>query len=67
MLYAFRIVFLFHTLKIYGGRRIYHYNKDDFNFDLYQVFKQHGYTKTWKQREVIIVKSFSFITYKIVI
>jgi len=25
----------------------------DFNFDLYQAFKQHGYTKTWKQREAV--------------
>ena len=23
----------------------------DFNFDLYQAFKQNGFTKTWKQRE----------------
>ena len=25
----------------------------DFNFDLYQAFKQHGYTKTWKQKEAV--------------
>ena len=24
---------------------------DDFNFDLYQAFKQRGYTEAWKQRE----------------
>ena len=23
----------------------------DFNFDFYQDFKRHGYTKLWKQRE----------------
>ena len=25
----------------------------DFNFDFYQAFKQHNYTKTWKQREAV--------------
>ena len=25
----------------------------DFNLDLYQAFKQHEYTKTWKQREAV--------------
>ena len=25
----------------------------DFNFDLYPAFKQHGYTKTYKQREAV--------------
>ena len=25
----------------------------DLNFDLYQALKQHGYTYTWKQREVV--------------
>ena len=25
----------------------------DLNFDLYQAFKQHGYTETWKQREAV--------------
>ena len=24
-----------------------------FNFDLYQAFKHHGYTKTWKQIEAV--------------
>ena len=24
-----------------------------FDFNLYQVFKEHGYTKTWKQREAV--------------
>ena len=39
----------------------------DFNFDLYQAFKQHGYTKTWKQREEVYLKSVSLITCKLVI
>ena len=26
------------------------------NFDLYQAFKQHGYTKRWKQREAVNFK-----------
>ena len=39
----------------------------DFNFDLYQAFKQHGYTKTWKQREEAYLKSVSLITCKLVI
>ena len=25
----------------------------DFNFDLYQSLKQHGHTKSWKQREAV--------------
>ena len=28
----------------------------DFNYDLCQAFNQHGYTKTWKQREALIKK-----------
>ena len=39
----------------------------DFNFDFYHAFKQHGYTKTWKQKEAVNLKSFSFITCKLVI
>ena len=34
----------------------------DFNFNLYQAFKQHGYTKTLKQRENFNNKNFSLIT-----
>ena len=36
-------------------------------FDLYQAFKQHGYTKIWKQREDCTSKSFSLTTCKLVI
>ena len=36
----------------------------DLNFDLYQAFKQHGYAKTWKQREAVNLKSFTLITCK---
>ena len=25
----------------------------DLNFDLFQAFKQHGYTQIWKQREAV--------------
>ena len=35
------------------------------NFDSYQAFKQHGWTKTWRQREAINQNSFSLITYKL--
>ena len=31
----------------------------DFKFDLYQALKQHGHTKTWKQREAVKKKNFS--------
>jgi len=37
----------------------------DFNFDSYQAFKQHGYTKTWKQREAVNLKSFSLFTFEL--
>ena len=37
------------------------------NFDLNQAFEQHGYTKIWKQKEAVNLKSFSFITCKLVI
>ena len=37
------------------------------NFDLYQAFKQRGYTKIWKQREAVNLISFSVITCKLVI
>ena len=37
------------------------------NFDLYQAFKQHGYTKVWKQREAVNLQSFPLITFKLVI
>ena len=36
----------------------------DFNFDLYQAFKQHGYTETRKRREAANKESFSLITCK---
>ena len=36
------------------------------NFDLYQTFKQNGYTKIWKQKEAVNLRSFSFITCKLV-
>jgi len=32
------------------------------NFDLYQTFKQHGYTQTCKQKEAFNKKSFPLIT-----
>ena len=34
----------------------------NFNFDLYQAFKQLEYTKTWKQREAVDENSFPVIT-----
>ena len=37
------------------------------NFDLYQAFKQQGYTKIWKQREAVNLKSFTLNTCKLVI
>ena len=39
----------------------------EFNFKFYQAFKQHGYTKIWKQRVAVNSKSFSLITCKLVI
>ena len=39
----------------------------ELNFDLYQAFKEHGYTKIWKQREAFNLKSFSLFTFKLVI
>ena len=44
------------NLSIYGGRRFYQYNEDYFRFKCYNLFKdfkQHGYTKIFKQREAI--------------
>ena len=38
----------------------------DLNLDLYQAFKQHGYTKTWKQREAVHYKSFSLIRKRLI-
>ena len=39
----------------------------ELNFDLYQAFKQHGYTKIWKQTKAVNSKSISLITCKLVI
>ena len=39
----------------------------ELNFDFYHAFKQHGYTKIWKQREAVNLKSFTLITCKLVI
>ena len=39
----------------------------ELNFDFYQAFKQSGYTKIWKQREAVNLKSFTLITCKLVI
>ena len=42
-----------HKKWLYGCKRLYKYNEDEFCFQfyLYQAFKQHGYTKALKQRE----------------
>ena len=40
----------------YSGMRLYQNNNKktiDFNFDFYQAFKHHGYTKTWEQQETV--------------
>jgi len=37
----------------------------NFHFDLYQGYKQHGYSKTWKHKEA--VNSFSLPTCKLII
>ena len=39
----------------------------ELNFDFYQAFKQHGYTKIWKQKKAVNLKSFTLITCKLVI
>ena len=39
----------------------------EFNFNLYQAFKQHRYTKIWKKKEAVNLISFFFITCKLVI
>ena len=59
----------FIKLFLYSSRRQYEYNEDTFecNFDLYQAFKQYGYTQIWKQKEAVNLISFSFITCKLVI
>ena len=31
----------------------------ELNFNFYQAFKQQGYTKIWKQREAVTLKSFT--------
>ena len=31
----------------------------ELNFGFYQAFKQQGYTKIWKQREAVNLKSFT--------
>ena len=31
----------------------------DLKFNFYQAFKQQGYTKMWKQREAVNLKSFT--------
>ena len=38
----------------------------ELNFDFYQTLKQHGYTKIWKQRKAVNLKSFTLITCKLV-
>ena len=43
---------------IYGGRRLYQYNKDDFRFK----FR----FNTWKQREAVHYKSFSLIRKRLI-
>ena len=54
---------------LFGGRRLYQYNEDDlyFDIDLFLGLKQHGYTKTWKQREDVNYKSFLLITCNLVV
>ena len=37
----------------------------ELNFDFYQAFKQHGYTKIWKKRKAVNLKSITLITCKL--
>ena len=39
----------------------------ELNFDFFQAFKQHGYTKIWNQRKVVNLKSLTLITCKLII
>ena len=39
----------------------------ELNFNFYQAFKQQGYTKIWKQREAVNLKSFTLNTCRLVI
>ena len=39
----------------------------ELNFNFYQAFKQFGYTKIWKQRVAVNLKSFTLNTCKLVI
>ena len=39
----------------------------ELNFNFYQAFKLQGYTKIWKQREAVNLKSFTLNTCKLVI
>ena len=39
----------------------------ELNFDFYQAFKQNGYTKIWKKRKAVNLKSFTLITFKLVL
>ena len=39
----------------------------ELNFNFYQAFKQQGYTKIWKQRKAVNIKSVTLITCKLVV
>ena len=39
----------------------------ELHFNFYQAFKQQEYTKIWKQREAVNLKSFTLISCKLVI
>ena len=54
---------------LYSGWRLYQYNEDNvqFQFYLYKSFRQHECTKIWKKEKLLIKKSFSLITCKLVI
>ena len=49
--------------------RLYQYNEDNFRFKflIFVIFQQKEYTNTWKQREAVNFKSFSEVTFKLVI
>ena len=72
--YCFNVVFPFHGFlvitvecTVVGDNINIMKTTFELNFDSYQAFKQHGYTKIWKQREAVNLKSFTLNTCKRVI
>ena len=64
---TFPIILIFSDTTVVGDNINIIKTTFELNFDFLQAFKQHGYTKIYKKRKAVNLKSFTLITCKLII